>query len=213
MAQFSIDTLNKTDRDNAMVALHFIAISNGEDPLFCPINVHKEQTSKLNEINSEFQKCKEELNLYKDEYSKQTEKIRNLTEENQSLKEKNEILIKEINELNEKLSGFIPGYGGEGKEIFFKPSEEKLEITTIQATGFFVGASIGENIFEFQFNEAKGPHLRAIQSQSETLLPFCDIKYNAPDGNSVKNLHKGTFSLINGEFKIIEKAEISIVKQ
>ena len=219
MAQFSIDTLNKTDRDNAMVALHSIATNNGEEPLFCFASTFNELVNKYNHLNSEYQKCKEELDLYKDELKKQEEKNTSLFEANNNLRVKAEELeidkkdlTTEVKELKEKLSGFIPGFGGDGdnKLTNFKPEGDKLE-TTIQSNTFFTGVSIGDNIFEFQFNEEKGPHQRAIQSKNDILIPFCDIEYEAPDGNYIENKHKGSFSTVNGEFKMLAKAKISIV--
>lgn len=212
MAQLSIDTLNKTDRDNAMVALYNIALYNGEDPLFCTANQYNDLGGKYKQLSVEYQKNKEELDLYKDEYKKQADRIKELFEANNNLREENGKMTAEIKELKEKLRGFIPGYGEENKLIYYKPEEGRLETTTIISNALFVGVSKGENVFEYQFNKEKGPHVKAIQSQNESLVPFCDIKYNAVDGNCVENIKNGTFSLVNGEFKIIEKAEISIIK-
>ena len=61
MAQLSIDTLNKTDRDTAMVALHNIAKFNGEEPLFCSINHYNDLVGKYNQLSSDYQKNLEEL--------------------------------------------------------------------------------------------------------------------------------------------------------
>ena len=219
MGQLTIDTLNKIDRDNAMVALQSIANNNGEEPLFCPASSLNEQVNKYNLLYSDYQKCKEELDLYKEELKKIEGKNNELFVENNNLRVKiekleinNKDLTTENNELKEKLSGFIPGFGGDGdnKLKYFKPEGEKLEIT-IQANAYFIGALKDDNIFEFNFNEEKGLHQRAIQSKREVLIPFCDIEYEAPDANYVENKRKGSFSLVNGEFKMIEKAKISIV--
>lgn len=212
MAQLSIDTLNKTDRDNAMVALHNIAKFNGEDPLFCSISHYNDLVEKFNKLSVEYQKNKEDLGLYKDEYNKQAEKIKELLEANTILRKNNEEFSAEIEILNEKLRGFIPGYGGEGVMKYYKPSGDKLE-TTVQDSALFMGVSVGENVFEFQFNEEKGPHQKAIQNKTELLLPFCDTEYEAPEANYIENKFKGSFSLINGEFKMIEKAKICMVKK
>lgn len=212
MAQLSIDTLNKTDRDTAMVALHNIAKFNGEEPLFCSISHYNDLVGKYNQLSSDYQKNLEELKLYKDEYNKQADKIKELLEANTILKKNNDDFSTEIETLNEKLSGFIPGFGGEGVLKYYKPSGDKLE-TTIQDSALFMGVSVGEGVFEFQFNEEKGPHQKAIQNKKELLLPFCDNEYEAPEANYIENKFKGTFSLINGEFKMIEKAKICMVKK
>lgn len=220
MGQFTIDTLNKTDRDNAMVALHAIAINNSEEPLFCPINCFNDQANKLKNLDFEYQKCQEFVDSLKEELENERNRNNSLLENNNKLNaelatsiESNSELKVEIKLLKDKLRAFIPGYGSEGEKIYYKPDGEKLETTTIHANALFVGASIGENVYEFQFNEEKGPHLKAIQTMKESLVPFCEIEYSAPEGNYIENGEKGSFSLINGEFKIIKKAKISIVKK
>jgi len=212
MGQYTIDTLNKTDRENAMVALHNIAKFNGEEPLFCSISHYNEMAGKYELLSSEYQKNKEELDMYKEENKKQADRIKELFEANTTLRKNNEGFSAEIEALKEKLCGFIPGYGGEGVVKYYKPSGDKLE-TTVQDSALFSGVSVGDNLFEFQFNEVKGPHQKAIQNKSELLLPFCDIEYEAPEANYIENKYKGTFSLINGEFKIINKAKICILKK
>ena len=220
MGQLTIDTLNKTDRDNAMVALHAIAINNGEDLLFCPISDLKDKVRELEVLNSDYLKCQDDNSSLKEELKNEMNRNNQLYDANVTLnrnlsncEQENKVLEAKIKDLNEKLSAFIPGYGGEGGMIYYKPDGEKLETTTIHANALFVGASIGDNSFEFQFNEEKGPHLKAIQTQKESLVPFCEIEYSAPEGNYIENGEKGSFSLINGEFKIIKKAKISIVKK
>ena len=220
MGQFTIDTLNKTDRDNAMVALHAIAINNSEEPLFCPINCFNDLANKLKTLDSEYKKSQEFINSLKEELGNEQNRNSILQEENNKLNTELATSIDIISELKgeikilkDKLSVFIPGYGSEGEKIYYKPDGEKFETTTIHANALFVGASIGENVYEFQFNEEKGPHLKAIQTQKEFLVPFCEIEYNDPNGNYVENGHKGSFSIINGEFNLIKKAKISIVKR
>ena len=63
MGQLTIDTLNKTDRDNAMVALHAIAINNGEDLLFCPISDLKDKVRELEVLNSDYLKCQDDNSM------------------------------------------------------------------------------------------------------------------------------------------------------
>lgn len=221
MGQLTIDTLNKADRENAMIALHVITVHNEEEPLFCPIEDFKEQVAKYDFLNAEYQNCKKEKDLFEEELRAKTERNETLFEANKNLCAKvdeydklNNELKEEIKKLKERLSGFIIGFGSEGENEskYFKPEERKLE-NTIQNTAFFIGASKGENIFEFQFNEERAPHQKAIQSRSEVLIPFCDIEFEVPDANYIVNKHNGLFSINNGEFTIIEKAKISIVKQ
>ena len=219
MGQLSIDTLNKTDRDNAMVALHAIAINNGEDLLFCPINDFNDKVRKLEVLNSDYLKCQDDNNSLKEELKNEMNRNNQLYEANVTLNKKltnceqeNEVLEAEIKDLKEKLSAYIPGFGGDGKILYYKPDGEKLE-TTIHDSALYVGTSVGENVFEFQFNEEKGPHQKAIQNKTELLLPFCDIEYEALEANYIEHKDKGTFSLFNGEFKIINKAKISILKK
>lgn len=222
MGQFTIDTLNKTDRDNAMVALHSIAINNGEDPLFCPINLYNDEIGKLKALNSEFLKCQDENKKLNEELEVQKKKNDNLYNANTVLsanittyEQLNNELEAEIKKLKEKLSAFVVGYGEEGDNVlkYFKPEDEKLEETTIQNAAFFIGLSRGEDVFEFQFNEEKAPHNKAIQYKSQILIPFCDVENEVQDANCIINNHKGSFSIANGVFKIIEKAKISLIKQ
>ena len=222
MGQFTIDTLNKTDRDNAMVALHAVAINNGEDLLFRPINDYNDKASKLEIIKTELLKCQDDNNSLKEELKKEINSNNTLLEANKTLntkltncEEQNSILKAEINDLKEKLSAYVVGFGGDGdNEIkYFKPEEDKLVETKIQNSAFFIGASKSEDVFEFQFNEGKAPHNKAIQFRNEILIPFCDIVYEAPDANYIVNKSKGSFSIANGEFKIIDKVKISIIKQ
>ena len=221
MAQLTIDTLNKTDRDNAMVALHAMAINNGEDPLFCPIKDFNDKVSAFDALSSDYQKCQDENTNLKEELDNEKKKNETLFEANKTLRNNidnfdklNNKLETEIKELKEKLSAFIVGYGEDGNNElkYFKPEEFKLE-KTIQTNAFFIGASKGEDVFEYQFNEEKGGHQKAIQLKNDMIIPFCDIVNEVPDANYIVNKHKGIFSIANGDFKIIEKAKISLVKQ
>ena len=218
MGQITIDTLNKIDRDNAMVALHAIALSNGEDLLFCPINEYNEQVGKFKELNSVYQKCKEDRDFFEVELTKETEKNNNLLEANNSIREKNEEFQREkeeltskVKELNEKLSKFTFGYDADGKCVllFFKPEKDKL-IQTTNDTALFVGVA-KDGVIEYQFNDEKGIHQKAIQNKNDMLIPFCDIEHEAPEANYIENKDKGSFSLNGGEFKMIKKAIINIV--
>lgn len=221
MAQLTIDTLNKTDRDNAMVALHAMAINNGEDPLFCPIKDYNDIVCSYDALHSDYQKYQDENKLLNEELSNEKKRNEQLFDANKTLRNKietynslNNELETEIKELKEKLSAFIVGYGEDGNNElkYFKPEELKLE-KTIQTNAFFIGASKGDDVFEYQFNEEKGGHQKAIQLKNNMLIPFCDIVNEVPDANYISNKHKGVFSIANGDFKIIEKAKISLVKQ
>ena len=219
MGQLTIDTLNKTDRDNAMVALHAMAINNGEDLLFCPIKDYNDKVRAFDALCSDYQKCQDDNKTLNEELDNEKEKNETLLNANKTLnnniinyEKHNCELEAEIKVLKEKLSAFIVGFGGDGNnEVkYFKPEESKLE-KTIQNNAFFIGASIGEDVFEYQFNEEKGGHQKAIQSKSDILIPFCDIVNEVPDANYVLNKQKGMFSFSNGEFKIIEKAKVCLV--
>lgn len=220
MGQLTIDTLNKTDRDNAMVALHAIAINNGEDLLFRPINDYNDKAGKLEDLKAELLKCQDDNNSLKEELKNEFNRNNILLEANKTLntkfttcEEENSVLKDENKVLKEKLSTLIIGFGEDGdKLVYFKPEEGKLA-NTIQKDAFYIGASIGEDVFEFQFNEEKGLPQKAIQSRDGILIPFCDIVYETPDANYIENKHKGSFSIANGEFKIIEKAKITLKKQ
>lgn len=221
MGQLTIDTLNKTDRDNAMVALHAIAINNGEDLLFRPINDYNDKAGKLEDLKAELLKCQDDNNTLKEELKKESNRNNTLLEANKTLntkfttcEEENRALKEENKFLKEKLSAFIIGFGVEGdnKIYYLKPEDGRLT-NTIQKDAFYIGASEDEEVFEFQFNEEKGLPQKAIQSRDEILIPFCDIVHETPDANYIENKHKGSFSLANGEFKIIEKAKITLKKQ
>lgn len=221
MGQLTIDTLNKTDRDDAMVALHAIAIKNGEDLLFRPINDYNDKAGKLEDLKAELLKCQDDNSSLKEELKNEFNRNTTLLEANKTLNvkfttcEKENSVLKEENKvLKEKLSAFIIGFRGEGDNDlkYFKPEGGKLE-NTIQNNAFYIGASKGEDTFEFQFNEEKGLPQKAIQSRDEVLIPFCDIVHETPDANYIENKHKGSFSVANGEFKIIEKAKITLKKQ
>ena len=221
MGQLTIDTLNKTDRDNAMVALHAIAINNGEDLLFRSIIDYNDKAGKLEDLNAELLKCQDDYKKLIDELNDVKNRNESLFEANKTLstnidtyKKLNNELEAEIKDLKVKLSAFVVGFGGDGdNELkFFKPENGRLE-NTIQKDAFYIGASKDEEVFEFQFNEEKGLPQKAIQSRDEVLIPFCDIVHETPDANYIENKHKGSFSVANGEFKIIEKAKITLKKQ
>ena len=221
MGQLTIDTLNKTDRDDAMVSLHAIAIKNGEDLLFRPINDYNDKACKLEELETEMLKCQDDNTKLIEELDNVKKRNDTLFEANKTLsknidtyKNRNDELEAEIKVLKEKLSAFIVGYGDDcdNKLKYFKPEEGKLA-NTIQKDAFYIGASKGEDVFEYQFNEEKGLPQKAILSRNEILIPFCEIVYETPDANYIENKHKGSFSVANGEFEILEKAKIILKKQ
>lgn len=221
MGQLTIDTLDKKDRDNAMVSLHAIALNNGEESLFYPRIDYQELLSKFDVLNSDYQKCKEERDLYEEELHNENEKNSKLFEANKTLSAKidefileKEKLTSEIKELKEKLSGFVVGYGVEGgNEIaFFKPEGVTLVTTKMMNNAYYIGALNGDS-YEFQFNEEKAPHNKAIEARNTILLPFCVIESSANDANYVENVWKGSFSNVNGEFRIIEKARVRLIKK
>lgn len=218
MGQFTIDTLNKTDRDNAMFALHAIALNNGEDPLFFPIGVYNDQVSKLEALNNDLKKCNEENEIFKEELKDVNNKNETLFTANKNLRENIEDLERKYNELitennilKDKLSRYTVGYGPDGnsKTLYFKPEDNKL-VETTQNNAYFKGGANGD-IIEFVFNDEKGDHQRAIQSRNNVLMPFCEIISSASEANYVDNHDKGEFSIKNGEFKLLKKAKISLV--
>ena len=213
MAQITVDTLNKQDRDDVIQALHSIALRNNEEPLFYPKSVLQESREKCRSLNEELELYKEENETLKDELKEEKSNVEKLRSENSSLSERikelelaNQVLTAENTKYKEK----IIGVDLKSDCLFFKTQGDILEQTTQNSAAYI--AKKNDDYYDFYFNEEKAAHQRAISIKESILLPFCDIESDsASDGNYVVNRGPGCFSLINGVFKLEKKARIAII--
>ena len=213
MAQITVDTLNKQDRDDVIQALHSIALRNNEEPLFCPISLLQERKEKCRSLTEELDFYKEENETLKDELKEEKTNVEKLRSENSSLSERikelelaNQVLTAENTKYKEK----IIGVDLKSDCLFFKTQGDILEQTTQNSAAYI--AKKNDDYYDFYFNEEKAAHQRAISFKESILLPFCDIESDsASDGNYVVNRGPGCFSLINGVFKLEKKARIAII--
>lgn len=213
MAQITVDTLNKQDRDDVIQALHSIALRNKEEPLFWPNSVLQESKDKCRSLTEELDYYKEENKTLKNELKDKISIVEKLHSENSSLSER----IKELELANQDLTSEnikykekIFGVDLKSDYLYFKPLGNYLA-QTMQNSATYIAVKKGD-YYDFYYNEDKAAHQKAISFKDSILLPFCDIESDsAPDGNYVENKEPGCFSLINGVFKLEKKARIAII--
>lgn len=213
MAQITVDTLNKQDRDDVIQALHSIALRNKEEPLFYPSSVLQESKEKCRSLTEELELYKEENETLKDELKKEKSNVEKLRSQNSSLSERikelefaNQVLTAENTKYKEK----IIGVDLKSDCLYFKPQGNDLA-QTMQNSATYIAVKKGD-YYDFHFNEDKTEHRKAIFSKESILMPFCDIESDsASDGNYVENRGVGCFSIINGVFKLEKKAMVAII--
>lgn len=213
MAQITVDTLNKQDRDDVIQALHSIAVRNNEELLFCPSSLLQDSKEKCRLLSEELDRLKKENETLKKELEFEKELVKELQTEKGNLSDR----VKELELANQNLSAEntkykekIIGVDLKSDCLFFKTQGDILEQTTQNSAPYI--AKKNDDYYDFYFNEEKAAHQKAISSKESILLPFCDIESDsASDGNYVENRGPGCFSLINGVFKLEKKARIAII--
>lgn len=213
MAQITVDTLNKQDRDDVIQALHSIAMRNNEEPLFYPSSLYLDSKNKCLSLSEELDRYKKENETLKKEVEFEKELVKELQIDKNNLNNR----IKELELTNQDLSSEISKYKEKiigidlkSEYLYFKPQGNDLA-QTMQNSATYIAVKKGD-YYDFQFNEEKTEHKKAISSKESILLPFCDIESNsASDGFYVENRGVGCFSIINGVFKLEKKAVVAII--
>lgn len=213
MAQITVDTLNKQDRDDVIQALHSIALRNKEEPLFYPNSVLQESKEKCRSLTEELDRYKKENETLKKEIDFEKELVKELQTEKDNLNER----VKELELANQDLSAEntkykekIIGVDLKSDYLYFKPQGNYMA-QTMQNSATYIAVK-NDDYYDFYFNEDKAQHQKAISYKDSILLPFCDIESDSvSDGNYVVNRGAGCFSLINGVFKLEKKARIAII--
>ena len=213
MAQITVDTLNKQDRDDVIQALHSISLRNNEEPLFYPKSVLQESREKCRSLTEELDRYKKENETLKNEVEFEKDLVNELQKEKGNLNDRVkelELANQELSAENTKYKEKIIGVDLKSDCLFFKTQGNILEQTTQNSATFI--AKKNDDYYDFFFNEEKAGHQKAIYSKDSILLPFCDIESDsASEGNYVVNRGAGRFSLINGVFQLENKARIAII--
>jgi len=218
---FCINPLDQKEVDAAMKALY--ALNNTPDgipPLFCMYKDYKvlkeEKESLLLEkdlIEQERDKFKKELEAERQKTESLESDISSLNNKLQELNGSYKEILDKYNKCKEELDRVKLDNNFSTDEFkYFKVKGDKLEEVIDRSENYI--AVKKEDSYEFHFNVENAAHLKAIQNRKELLDPFCEIEGEAaPNPNCVVNKGKGRFSIINGVFKMEEKALISLIEK
>lgn len=218
---FCINPLDQKEVDAAMKALY--ALDNTPDgipPLFCMYKdyqvLKEEKESLLLEkklIEQEREKFKEELEAERLKTGSLESDISALNNKLQELNESYKEISDNYNKCKEELDRVKLDNNYSPDEFkYFKVDGNKLD-EVIDRSEYFIAVK-KEDYYEYLFNVENAAHLKAIQNRKELLDPFCEIEGEAaPNPNCIVNKGKGRFSIINGVFKIEEKAIISLIEK
>lgn len=222
MAQLTLDTLNPQDVADTMSALQTIIVRNNLEKNFCPIQEYNLVKEKLDSLTMKYNQQVEKLNSYKENIETETKKkellesqLSNLQSEFSELTQKFNGQSEELKKCLERLDNYTIDYkpaGSQTEYIYFDVENGVLKETT-QKSAYYKAIKKG-NVFEFQYNEDKAPHMKAINGYQSILEPFCEIESkNIPISNFVENRGKGILSLEDGNLVVTEKARVRILRK
>lgn len=222
MAQITLDTLNPQDIADVMSSLQSIIVRNNLEKIFCPIQEYNYVKDKLDSLTTKCQQQAEELNKDKEIIETDTKKIESLETQLQDLQsqyselsQKYEIQSEEMKKCREKLDSYTIDYkpAGSNTEFVYFDVENGMLKETAQKSAYYKAIKNG-NVFEFQYNEEKAPHMKSINSCRSILEPFCEIESQIPQyPNFVENRGKGILSLEDGNLVVKEKARVRIIRK
>ena len=222
MAQITLDTLNPQDVADAMSALQSIIVRNNLEKLFCPIQEYNLVKDKLDSLTTKCQQQVEELNKNKEIIETETKEkeslksqLSNLQSQFSELTQKFKSQSDELKKSLERLDSYTIDYkpaGYQTEYIYFDVENGVMKETT-QKSAYYKAVKKG-NVFEFQYNEEKAHHMKAINGKESILEPFCEIESQIPQfANFVENRGKGILSLEDGILVVTKKSCVRILRK